>query len=152
MPKIDIAAIPLLNSTGYPEPFRHIVAGRSFRRLGHAAGLTQYGVNLVTVAPGGASSARHWHENEDEFVYMVAGELVLVENEGETVMKAGDAAGFKAGVANGHQFINRTQADATFLVVGTRAPAERAHYPDIDLAYEGDGKTVRYTRKSGEPY
>jgi uncharacterized cupin superfamily protein len=152
MPKIDIEAIPLLNATGYPEPFRHIVAGRSFQRLGNAAGLTQYGVNLVTIAPGGASSARHWHENEDEFVYMVDGELVLIENEGETIMKAGDAAGFKAGVANGHQFVNRSGRDARFLVVGTRAPSERGHYPDIDLAYHGDGKTVRYTRKSGEPY
>src|SRR4051812_27139388 len=146
MPKIDIDAVPLLNSTGYPEPFRQIVAGRSFRRLGATAGLTQYGVNLVTIAPGSASSARHWHENEDEFVYMVAGELVLVENEGETIMKPGDATGFKAGVANGHHFINRTQTDATFLVIGTRGGAERAHYPDIDLAYHGDGQTVRYTR------
>ena len=152
MPKIDIASLPVRNSTSYPEPFRQIVAGRFAQALGNAAGLTQFGVNLVTVKPGSASSARHWHENEDEFVYMLEGELVLVENDGETVMRPGDAAGFKAGVANGHHFVNRAPHDARFLVVGSRAPAERAHYPDIDLAYEFDGKAVRMTHKSGAPY
>jgi len=152
MPKIDIASLPVRNGTVYPEPFRHIVAGRSSKRLGDAVGLTQYGVNLVTMKPGAASSARHWHEHEDEFVYMLDGELVLIENEGETIMRPGDAAGFKAGVANGHQFVNRTTSDAMFLVVGTRAPQERCHYPDIDLVYESDGKTPRVTHKDGTPY
>ncbi len=152
MPRIDIAALPVVATTSYPEPFRAIVAGRSWKRLGAAADLTQFGVNLVTLVPGGASSARHWHEKEDEFVYMLEGELVLIENEGETVMRPGDAAGFKAGVANGHHLVNRTARDAVFLVVGTRAPNERAHYSDIDLAIAFDGETKRYTRKSGEPY
>ncbi len=152
MPKIDIASLPVRTATVYPEAFRHIVAGRSNKQLGNAAGFTQYGVNLVTIAPGAASSARHWHENEDEFVYMLEGELILIEDEGETAMRPGDAAGFKAGVANGHHFVNRTDRDAKFLVVGTRAPTERAHYPDLDLAYHFDGKSVRMTHKSGEPY
>jgi uncharacterized cupin superfamily protein len=152
MPRIDIAALPAVATTSYPEPFGAIVAGRSWKRLGGAADLTQFGVNLVTLAPGAASSARHWHEKEDEFVYMLEGELVLIENEGETVMRPGDAAGFKAGVANGHHLVNRTARDAVFLVVGTRAPNERAHYSDIDLAIALDGENRRYTHKSGEPY
>jgi uncharacterized cupin superfamily protein len=152
VPKIDITAVPERNSTSYPEAFRQVVAGRFWRALGQAAGLTQFGVNMVRLTPGAWSSQRHWHEQEDEFLLMLEGELVLVEDEGETVMRAGDAAAFKAGVPNGHHLVNRTDEDAIFLVVGTRAPAERAHYPDVDLFLESTGGQNRFTNKKGEPY
>jgi len=152
MPKIDIAAIPVRERTGYPPPYAEAVKGRLFQALGDAAGLTQFGVNLVRLKPGAASSQRHWHENEDEFLIVLEGELVLVEDEGETILRAGDAAGFKAGVPNGHQLLNRTARDGVFLVVGSRAAAERAHYSDVDLLYEATDGRVRYTNRAGEPF
>ncbi len=152
MPKIDIGSLPVQSGSRYPEEFKQAVAGRHWQRLGDAANLTQFGVNLVRINPGSASSLRHWHEQEDEFVFMLEGELVLIEDEGETIMKPGDAAGFKAGSGNGHHFVNRSDRDGVFLVVGTRAPSERGHYPGIDLVFERDGQSARYTRKSGEPY
>jgi len=151
MPKLDITLVPERNSTSYPEPFRAAVSGRFWRALGQAAGLTQFGVNLVRLEPGAWSSQRHWHESEDEFLIVLEGELVLVEDEGETILRAGDAAGFKAGVPNGHHLLNRTERDGVFLVVGSRAPAERAHYPDLDLLYEKTDGRVRYTNRAGEP-
>jgi uncharacterized cupin superfamily protein len=152
MPKIDIAAVPVKERTYYPAPFDAAVRGRSWQALGDAAGLTQFGVNLVRLKPGAASSQRHWHENEDEFLIVLEGELVLAEDEGETVLRAGDAAGFKAGVPNGHRLVNRSGRDGVFLVVGTRAPAERGHYPDIDLFYEKTADGGRFTNKAGEPF
>ncbi len=152
MPKIDIGALPIDARTGYPPPHDRLVAGRSRKRLGAAVGLDQFGVNLTTLKPGSASALRHWHDNEDEFVYVLAGELTLVENEGETVLKPGDAAGFKAGVANGHHLVNRSGSDAVYLEIGSRAARERAHYPDIDLAVVKDETGVRYTRKDGTPF
>ncbi|MDF3063061.1 MAG: hypothetical protein K0S06_3170 [Microvirga sp.] len=152
MPKLDITLVPERNSTSYPEPFRAAVSGRFWRALGQAAGLTQFGVNLVRLEPGAWSSQRHWHESEDEFLIVLEGELVLVEDEGETILRAGDAAGFKAGVPNGHHLLNRTERDGVFLVVGSRAPAERAHYPGLDLLYEKTGGRVRYTDRAGRPF
>jgi uncharacterized cupin superfamily protein len=152
MPKIDIDSLNTDSMTGYPEPFRQIVLGRVRKRLGNAAGLTQFGVNLTTLKPGAASAQRHWHVSEDEFVYLLAGEVVLCEDGGEVVMRPGDAAGFKAGVANGHCLINRSDRNAVYLEVGTRAARERAEYPDIDLRMERDEKGGRYLHKSGEPY
>jgi uncharacterized cupin superfamily protein len=152
MPKIDIASLKADSSTGYPEPFRQAVAGRERKRLGNAVGLDQFGVNLTRLKPGAQSAQRHWHEAEDEFVYIVEGELVLCEDGGETILRPGDAAGFKAGVANGHCLINRSAQDAVYLEVGTRAPRDRAQYPDIDLLVRKDENGVRYTHKSGEPY
>ena len=114
--------------------------------------MSQFGVNLTRLKPGAASSLRHWHENEDEFVYMLAGELVLIEDDGETIMRPGDCAGFKANVANGHHLVNRTERDALYLEIGTRAPAERAHYPDVDLEFERDETSARILHKNGEPY
>jgi len=152
MPKIDIAALPIDARTGYPPPHDKLVAGRSRKRLGASAGLTQFGVNLTTLKPGSASALRHWHDNEDEFVYVLEGELTLVENEGEMVLKPGDAAGFKAGVANGRHLVNRSGSDAVYLEIGSRAARERAHYPDIDLAVVKDETGVRYTRKDGTPF
>ena len=148
MPKIDVNKVLLDTATGYPPPFDKAVQGRGRKRLGRAAGLTQFGVNLCTLKPGAASTHRHWHENEDEFVYMLSGEVVLREDGGETVLKSGDAAG----VANGHCLVNRSDRDAVFIEVGTHAPTERAHYSDIDMKVERDDKGIRYTRKNGEPY
>jgi len=152
MPKIDIGNVPIDTRTGYPAPHDKVVAGRSRKRLGNAVGLDQFGVNLTTLKPGSASALRHWHEKEDELVYVLEGELVLVENEGETIMRAGDAAGFKAGVANGHHFINRSDRDARYLEIGSRMKGERAHYSDVDLAVVRDDAGLRYTRKDGTPF
>jgi len=152
MPKIDIASLPIDTATGYPPPLDKAVAGRSRKRLARAAGLTQFGVNVCTLKPGAASSQRHWHENEDELVYVLEGEVMLCEDEGETVLKPGDAAAWKAGIANGHRLVNRSNRDAVIMEIGTRAPAERAHYSDVDLFFERNEKGVRVTHKNGEPY
>jgi uncharacterized cupin superfamily protein len=152
MPKIDIANLTTDSKSTYPEPFRQIVLGRVRKRLGNAVGLDQFGVNLTTLKPGAASSQRHWHASQDELIYMLAGEVVLCEDGGEIVLRAGDAAGFKAGVANGHCLVNRTDADAVYLEIGTRSAHERVEYPDIDMLMEHDERGARYLHKSGEPY
>jgi uncharacterized cupin superfamily protein len=152
MPKIDIANVPVDARSTYPAPFAKVVAGRERKRLGNAAGLDQFGVNLTTLKPGAASSLRHWHENEDEFVYVLEGEVVLIEDGGETVLGPGDAAGFKANHPNGHHLVNKSARDAVLLEIGTRAKRERAEYSDVDLQAIRDGADVRYTRKNGEPY
>lgn len=152
MPKIAIETVPIDTATRYPEPFCRAVEGRSRQRLGNAVGLDQFGVNLCRLAPGAASSQRHWHQNEDEFVYILEGELVLVEDGGETILKPGDAAGWKAGAANGHCLVNRSDRVAVFIEVGSRAAAERVDYPDIDMRMERDGPTGRYVHRSGDPY
>jgi len=152
MPKIDISAIALRTGTGYPEPLRDMVEGRERKALGDAGGLTQFGVNFTRLRPGAASAHRHWHELEDELVYILEGELVLVEDGGETILRPGDAAAFKAGVADGHHLVNRSGRDALLLEIGTRSAVERCHYPDVDLAVVTDESGDRYTRKSGEPY
>ena len=152
MPKIDIENLPLDRSTGYPVPFNKAVEGRERKRLGRAAGLTQFGVNICTLKPGASSSQRHWHEKEDELVYVLEGEVVLLEDGGETTLKAGDAAAWKAGVANGHCLINRRNSDARIMEIGTRAAGELAHYPDIDMKVVRDEKGSRYTRKDGTPF
>ena len=152
MPKIDIDKIPLDASTGYPPPFNKAVAGRARKRLARTAGLTQFGVNICTLKPGAASSQRHWHEEEDELVYMLKGEVVLCEDGSKTVLKPGDAAAWKANVANGHCLINRSTQDAVFLEVGTRAAADRAYYSDIDMKVVRDASGSRYSKRNGEPF
>lgn len=152
MPKIDIAKISVDTRTGYPPPLDRVVAGRERKRLGNAAGLDQFGVNLTTLKPGAASALRHWHEKEDELVFILEGEVVLIEDGGETVLKPGDAAGFKAGIPNGHHLVNKTGRDAVYLEIGTRSQHERAEYPDVDLVAIRDGKGMRYTHKNGNPY
>jgi uncharacterized cupin superfamily protein len=152
MPKIHIANLKSEEISGYPEPFRRAVVGRIRKRLGNAVGLDQFGVNLTTLRPGAASAQRHWHEAEDELVYVLSGEVVLCEDGGETVLRAGDAAGFKAGVPNGHCLINRSCDDAIYLEIGTRAARERVDYPDIDMRLERDESGGRFLHKSGEPY
>ncbi len=152
MPKIDIDKVPLDTATNYPPPFNKAVEGRARKRLGRAAGLSQFGANVCTLKPGAASSQRHWHEHEDEFVYVLSGEVVLIEDDGETVLKPGDAAAWKAGVANGHCLVNRSNRDAVILEVGTRATTERAYYADIDMMVTRDDAGFRYAHKNGEPY
>ena len=152
MPKIDIDTITPNSGSGYPEPFREAASHKSWLALGEAAGLTQFGVNLMTIEPGSISSQRHWHENEDEFLIMISGELVLVEEDRETVMQPGDTAGFKAGIENGHHMVNRSTKQAKFLVVGTVATPDTCHYPDIDLRFEADENGERFVNKAGIPY
>jgi uncharacterized cupin superfamily protein len=151
MPKIDIGKATVRTAGVYPEPWRGITKGREKAVLGDVAGLTQFGVNLTRLKPGAASALRHWHEQEDEFIYMLEGELVLQENDGETVLRPGDAAGFKAGSGIAHCLVNRSGRDAIYLEVGTRAGSERVHYPDVDFMMERDRTGRRYFRKSGEP-
>jgi uncharacterized cupin superfamily protein len=152
MPRIDVASVKIDTATNYPGPFRQAVAGRQRKRLGNAAGLDQFGVNLTTLKPGAWSSQRHWHQYEDELVYVLAGELVLCEDGGETVLKPGDAAGWKANAGNGHCLVNRTDRDAVFLEIGARSVKEHVVYSDIDMRLERDASGSRYLHKSGEPY
>lgn len=146
---IDPAACPVKTGSIYPEPYASMMAGRSSLRLGDAGGLTQFGANLVTLQPGALSSLRHWHRHEDEFVMVTAGECTLIEDGGETVMRAGDCAAFPAGVANGHHFVNRSDRVATFLVIGSRAPREVATYSDVDLRVELEAGRARFTYRDG---
>ena len=154
MPKVDIPNVPVDTVCLYPDPFWKEIGGRSRKRLGNAIGLNQFGVNLTTLKPGTWSSQRHWHANEDEFIYVLEGEIVLVEDGGEIVLKRGDAAGFKAGSGNGHCLINRSNRDAVYFEVGTRAPTERTIYSDIDMKVErgADGQMVYSRKTNGEPY
>ena len=152
MPKIDVAKLAVDTRTGYPPPFDRVVVGRERKRLGNAVGLDQFGVNLTTLKPGAASALRHWHEQEDELIFVLEGEVVLIEDDGETVLKPGDAAGFKANSPNGHHLVNKSSRDAVYLEVGTRSKHERAHYPDVDMMVVRDDKGMRYTHKNGEPY
>lgn len=154
MAKIDLAKAPTGEGTRYPAEFAEPCRARRWIKLGDAAGLTQFGANLVTLPPGAWSSQRHWHTHEDEFIYVVEGEVVLVTDGGEEIMRAGDSAGFRAGVADGHHLQNRSDAPARFLVVGSRHDADGAEYPDIDLRvlpgrYTGGGGWVR---KDGSSY
>lgn len=152
--KIDIEAAPLGSGTRYPAPFDEPCQARTWKKLGDAAGLTQFGVNRVLLPPGTWSAQRHWHSHEDEFVQVLSGTVVLVTDDGEEVMTAGDCAGFKAGVKNGHCFRNRTAEDAILLVVGSRHPDDFGEYPDIDLKFtaESSADGGKYVHKDGTPY
>jgi len=149
MPKLDLDAIEQINRTGYPPPFDAPMAKRHYRRLAPAAGLEDFGVSHVTLEPGGISSQLHWHAGEDEFVVMVAGEAVLVEDEGETVLRPGDCAAFAKGVANGHHLVNRSDSPCIFVAVGKPALTD-CHYPDVDMHL--DAASGAYTHKDGSPY
>lgn len=148
MPKIDIEAIGQNNATGYPAPFDKAVEGRWWRRLAPAGGLTHMGASHVVLKPGAWSSQRHWHEGEDELVIMLSGEAVLVEDGGETVLRAGDVAAWAAGVANGHNMINRSNEDCVFIAIGAGDMNGGGEYSDIDMKFEADG----YFHKDGTPY
>ena len=132
MPKLDLAAIPQTNATGYPPIYADVIKARWYRRLDPAAGLSDFGANHVELAPGAWSSQRHWHAGEDELVVMLAGEAVLVDDSGETVMRAGDVAAFPKNDGNGHVLQNRSTAPCTFVAIGRTADSD-CHYPDIDM-------------------
>ena len=149
MPKLNLDAIDRTNRTGYPPPYSEAMAKRHYRRLAAAAGLTDFGVSHVTLEPGGISSQRHWHEGEDEFVVMLDGEAVLVENDGETLLVAGDCAAFPKNVANGHQLVNRSDRECTFIAVGRTASTD-CYYPDVDMHLDAASGT--FTRKDGSAY
>ncbi len=151
--RIDAAAVTPVLGTLYPEPFDLPCRARERRRLGDAAGLTQFGVNLLRLAPGSWSSQRHWHSHEDEFVYVLAGVVTLVSDAGEEELRVGDAAGFCAGDANGHTLQNRSAAEVLLLEIGTRNAAQDATvYPDIDLRAPAAGKPAIFTHRDGTPY
>lgn len=147
--KLDLTKVPVKTGSIYPEPYAAMMAGRSSLRLGEAGGLTQFGVNLVTLKPGALSSLRHWHLNEDEFVMVTEGTCTLVTDAGETPMHPGDCAAFPAGSTDGHHFINRTDRPARFLVVGSKAPSETATYSDVDLQCHIASGQARFTYKDG---
>ncbi len=151
MKKIDPAAKPAALGSGYPAPYDEPCRSRQRWRLGDLAGLTQFGVNLLKLPPGAWSSQRHWHSAEDEFVYVLQGEVVLVTGRGEEVLRAGDCAGFKAGEPDGHHLQNRSGSEAVLLEVGTRNPQHDAvEYPDIDLQLPSGER--RFRHKDGTPY
>src|SRR3981189_303688 len=135
MPALDPASVPDQRRVGYPEPFRSRMGDRAKRKLGDACALTQFGVNLVTLGPGGQSALRHWHTLEDEFVYVLEGEVVLVTDAGEQVVKSGTCAGSPAGKPDAHHFINRSTRPASYLEVGPRLDGDTAFYPDDDLMW-----------------
>ena len=150
--RIDPASIPPTVGTLYPTPFDQPCRARERKRLGDMAGLTQFGVNLLRLPPGAWSSQRHWHTHEDEFVYVLSGEVVLVTDQGEETLRAGDAAGFKAGDKDGHCLQNRSNLDACVLEVGTRSADSVGNYCDIDMVAPAGGKPALYTRCDGTPY
>ena len=150
---IDLSTVPVVQGTGYPAPFRDAVAGRTRQRLGNAAGLTNFGVNLTQLPPGAQSALRHWHSHQDEFVYVVSGELMLVTDAGETLLTSGMMAGFPAGVEDGHHLINRSDEIATYLEIGDRTPGDQAKYPDHDLLALPKAKGgYAFTHRNGQPY
>ena len=148
MPKVDLSKIEQINRTGYPPPFNQPVAGRNYRRLAPPAGHTDFGVSEVTLEPGAWSSQRHWHDGEDEFLVMIEGEAVLVEDDGRTVMRAGDLAVWPKGVANGHHLINDSDRPCRFVVCGGGTNTGGG-YSDIDLKFTADGS---YVHNDGTPY
>jgi len=151
-PAFDPKELPETSSTGYPEPYKSRVAGRHRRRLGDAAGLKNVGVNLTRLDPGAESSMRHWHERQDEFIYVLEGEVTLVTDAGRQKLLPGMAAGFPAGKADGHQLVNETKEPAVYLEIGDRTPGDAASYPDVDLAVKMvDSKWV-FTHKDGSPF
>lgn len=150
MPKIDVTAVPQRKGTGYPPQFNARSAERIRQRLGDAGGLTDFGVNLMHLPPGNWSSQRHWHSHEDEFVYILEGEVALVEDGGETLLRAGDCAAFPKNSGNGHHMINRSQRMAVYLEVGSRAAQDLTICSDIDMmSANSDG---RFVHKDGTPY
>ena len=152
MPRIDIATAPVSLGSDYPAPFARDFAGRRRIRLGDAAGLTQFGVNLTTLPPGGISSLRHWHEVKEEMVLVLSGRLTLAEDGGEVELGPGESAGFPAANGEGHHFLNRGPAPAVYLEIGTRPAADRCRYSDVDLVAIDDEHGTRYTRRDGTPY
>ena len=150
MPKIDTATVPKRLGSGYPPPFDAVCAARIRQRLGSAGGLTDFGVNIMRLPPGNWSSQRHWHSHEDEFVYILAGELVLIEDGGETLLRAGDCAAFPKNSGNGHHMINRSEDIAVYLEIGSRSPDDLITCPDVDMVSASSDGLFRH--KDGTPY
>ncbi len=152
MKKIDLANTKVIKRSRYPSPFDKPCLERARQRLGDAAGLTRFGVNLLRLPPGAWSSQRHWHSHQDEFVFVVEGEVVLVTDAGEEILKTGDSAGFKAGDPDGHHLINRSGEDAAVLEIGDRAEVDKdgTVYPDIDMIHRGGEPGYRH--RDGAPY
>ena len=150
MPKLDLMSIPQRKGSSYPAPFDEKPANRVRQRLGDAGGLTQFGVNLLHLPPGAWSSQRHWHSAEDEFVYVISGEVVLITGRGEEVLRAGDCVAFPRNVPDGHHLINKSDTLVVCLEVGTRMEHDFTDYPDIDMVF--DPKVDCYTHKDGTPY
>lgn len=149
---IDLENVTNNYGSNYPEQFKPVVAGRSKKRLGNAAGLQNFGVNLVELAPGSASALRHWHDKQDEFIYVLSGEITLVTNAGEETLTAGNCAGFPAQVVDGHCLINRSQEIATYLEIGDRTANDEVTYPDDDLIAQYSPNGWIFTRKDGRLY
>jgi uncharacterized cupin superfamily protein len=153
-PALDPHSVEAISRSGYPEPYRSRVLPREKRRLGDALGLTKIGINRTTLPPGKESSMRHWHTQEDEFVYVLEGEVVLRTDAGEQLLRAGMCAGFPAGVSNGHQLVNRSDRPAVYLEVSNRDAEDSAYYsdPDVDLAWSLPHARGRITHRDGSPY
>lgn len=149
MPKIEVAKVPERRGSNYPSNFAQFASQRVRKALGDAAGLTDFGVNLTELPPGAWSSQRHWHASEDELVYVLSGQVTLITEAGEQLLRAGDCAAFPKNAPDGHHLINRSDALATLLEIGTRADTDACHYPDVDLHCGADGL---YTHKDGRAY
>jgi uncharacterized cupin superfamily protein len=151
---LEARSVAALNRSGYPEPYRSRVLPREKRALGDAFGLTRIGVNHTTLLPGKESSMRHWHTHEDEFVYVLEGEVVLRTGAGEQLLTAGMCAGFPAGLEDGHQLVNRSARPAVYLEVSNRDPEDTAYYPepDVDLVHSPPQARGRFTRRDGTAY
>jgi uncharacterized cupin superfamily protein len=149
MPKLDLESIEQINRTGYPAPYSEAMGKRWYRKLAATAGIEDFGVSHVVLEPGGFSSQRHWHEGEDEFVVMLAGEAILVEEGSETILRAGDCAAFPKRIPNGHHLVNRSDGECVFVAIGKAAGSD-CHYPDVDIHL--DAASGRYTHKDGTPY
>ena len=149
MPKIDISAQPVKTGSSYPGPRAALMDGRSQVGLSAPGGLTQFGANLVTLAPGALSSLRHWHVKQDEFLVVTQGVCTLIDDHGETELHPGDCAAFPAGDANGHHLVNKSDSDASFVVVGTHTPTEVGYYSDEDMMVTVEDGTYSFTKKDG---
>jgi uncharacterized cupin superfamily protein len=151
-PALDPGSLEPRTGSGYPEPYRSRVLPREKRQLGDALGLTKIGINQTTLPPGKESSMRHWHTHEEEFIYVLSGEVVLCTDAGEQTLTAGMCAGFPLGTSDGHQLVNRSSAPAVYLEVSNRDAADRAFYPDVDLQFHGVKAAVMFTRKDGSRF
>jgi len=151
-PALDPATLEPRTGCGYPEPYRSRVVPREKRALGDALGLATIGINHTTLAPGKESSMRHWHSHEEEFVYVLSGEVVLITDAGEQALTAGMCAGFPLGTRDGHHLVNRSAAPAVYLEISNRDANDRAFYSDVDLQYNGAQAAVKFTRKDGSSF
>jgi len=151
-PALDPRSLEPRTGSGYPEPYRSRVLPREKRQLGDALGLTRIGINQTTLPPGKESSMRHWHTHEEEFIYVLSGEVVLCTDAGEQTLTAGMCAGFPLGTSDGHQLVNRSAAPAVYLEVSNRDAADRAFYPDVDLQFHGVNAAAFFTRKDGSRF